>query len=62
MAVESPPRYICFCGLTIIGATVCPDCAKEMASALLRAAAARTARRGDGEPVAELAGAGTVAS
>jgi uncharacterized protein (UPF0212 family) len=40
---RQPSRYICFCGVTVIGATVCPDCAAAMVAVLLEAATARVA-------------------
>jgi hypothetical protein len=38
---DGPNRYICFCGVTVVGQTVCPDCSRALTDVLLRACAAR---------------------
>ncbi len=40
-------RHICFCGVTVIGASVCSACAQVMVDALLRASQARAAQSAD---------------
>jgi hypothetical protein len=54
VAGESPHRYICFCGATVIGVTVCEECAAAMVRALLNALPA-TAAVLEKEPDAEFA-------
>ena len=60
MAGDLQHRYICFCGLTVIGATVCSDCARAMVTVLLNTAIADPTRAGEAESAQPVAS--TVAS
>lgn len=35
MTSEAEHRYICFCGITVLGMPVCSPCAKRMVAVLL---------------------------
>jgi hypothetical protein len=61
VAGEPQHRYICFCGATVTGATVCGECAEAMVAALLNALPATAAIPRE-ELDAELSGAVAAAS